>query len=114
MFRRFAARLLGFRVESTPPRRESVDPLWQAQADAFVLLEAIYTGQPWSRRSMAKRMSQPRWSNATQLLRSAEILDQKGRRVSLDYDIATAKIMIHEVVRREREKRRNPRYVSPW
>lgn len=113
-FRKFAARLFGFSTpKPTPAPRLPADPLRQAYEDACIILARMYTGEPWSRRALSGTLSQPRWATAITLLRSAGILDAKGKRTALDYDISTAEAILREIVRREREKRRNPRYVSP-
>ncbi len=109
---RFLARILGFQVDT--PNARSADSLDTAYADALIILNAIYRGFPWSRRAFARRMSQPRWERATELLRSAEILDRRGRYLfDPARDQFVAEALVREAANRERGKRRHKNYISP-
>lgn len=110
--KRFLARILGFQVDT--PNAPSADPVQLAYADALVILNAIYRGFPWSRRAFARRISQPRWERATYLLRSAEILDRRGRYLfDPARDQFVAEALIRDAANRERVKQKYKNYVAP-
>ena len=112
-FRKFLATL--FAPSQPKVNRGNADPLQTAYEDAYVLLEAIYAGEPWSRRAMARRMSQPRHTTACALLRSAEILDSRGRFVfDPNQSKTVAEVMLRGAVSQERHKRNQRNYVPPW
>jgi len=107
--RRFFAAMLGLRDKTpTPP----ASPVQAAYADAHVLLAAIYSGKPHSRRAWLRKMGQSRWERAVDLLRMAGILDRRGRYI-FDYarDWQTACDDLLAAANAEATRRTHPTYV---
>ena len=110
-WRKFAQRVFGFRT----PEPRPADPLLIVYQDALLLIDVAYRGEAWSRRALAKRLTQPRWTAAFRLLQTTGVLDRRGR---LDWHVApdheTAEVLAREAVNEWRRRRsESKRFVSP-
>jgi hypothetical protein len=109
---RFAQRVLGIRVDT--PSTAPMDPVAQAYADALLLIDAMFHGDPWSRRAWDRRMGERRWELATDLLRSMDIVDRKGRcLLPMGYSQLDAEVLVREAANRQRERQRHRNWVAP-
>jgi hypothetical protein len=109
--RKFLSRILGFQVDT--PRTNIANPVQESYEDAYKLVDAIFRGDPWSRRAWEKRIGQSRWERATDLLRAADILDRKGRYIfDPARDLETARGMLLDAANAEATRRLHRRYVS--
>lgn len=82
--------------------------------DALELAKRAYSGKSISRRDMAGRMSQARWTRARQLLKLAGVLDQFGR-LDLDeaYTFDEARRRVRGKAQQIQRESRKRNWVSP-
>lgn len=83
--------------------------------DALELAKRAYSGKSISRRDMAGRMSQARWTRARQLLKLAGVLDQFGR-IDLDeaYTFDEARKRVRGKAQQIQRESRRRGYVAPF
>lgn len=106
--RRFFARMFGFHAA---PAATGIQAVYD---DALELAKRAYSGKSISRRDMAGRMSQARWTRARQLLKLAGVLDQFGR-LDLDeaYTFDEARRRVRGKAQQIQRESRKRNYVSP-
>jgi hypothetical protein len=108
-WRKFFTSMLPWKTK----HRVQSDGLQQIYDDAITIAALIYKDRPRSRRALAKKLSQKRWTAAYRCLLSVDVVDKKGRLIyEVAPDLETAEWRIRQGLERRRERAQAPSYVS--